>query len=353
VPYIERGHDGMQLLKNFEKTAVDEATVGGIKQSMAEFGTSSVGHAGAFGVQWTGAEIDIDYESVREGFDSIARIAYMDREGVDAAALYPTMGLLLGGFRDPELAAAVYRAYNRWLADFCKPYRNRLYGAAMIPLQDRDLAIKELTFAMEDLELPLIVLRPNPYAGRVLHDPYFMPFWERVESYGAAVAIHSGSADDMPTVAMDRFGSKMTTRHLVSHTLEIMLAMASIVYGGPASLHPNLRFAFFEGGGGWVPGWIDRMDRHFDKAYADVTLDRRPSDIFRQQCWVCFDPAEGSLAWAADYLGPDRVLWATDFPHPDGVPNGADLIRENAGLSKEAKELILGANASQFYRVAT
>lgn len=351
VPYIGRGADGKQVLMGLEGEIAPQ-TVGGIDKSIAEFGTKSVGHVGAFGVQWSGAPIDIEYESVTEGFDPTARLAYMDREGIDATGLYPSIGLLLGGLRDPVFAAAVYRGYNRWLADFCRPAKHRLFGAAMIPMMDVDRAIEELDFAVKELGLPLIFLRPNPYAGRLLHDPYFTPFWHRVEDYGVGVAMHSGSADDMPTVAMDRFGAKMTTRHIVSHTMEIMLSMVSIVYCGLAARHPKLRFAFFEGGGGWVPGWMDRMDRHFDKSYFDVAIDRRPSDIVREQCWICFDPAEGSLGWAAEYLGTDRVMWATDYPHPDGVPDGAGLIRANTRLDAAAKAQILGANAAAFYGVA-
>ena len=78
------------------------------------------------------------------GFDPHERIPDMDADGIDAAFLYPSLGLFSGAIHDPKLAAATCRAYNRWLADYCKPYPDRLFGVAMLPMQDVDLAIAEM-----------------------------------------------------------------------------------------------------------------------------------------------------------------------------------------------------------------
>ena len=90
----------------------------------------------------------------RAGFDPHKRIPDMDADGIDAAFLYPSLGLFSGAIHDPKLAAATCRAYNRWLADYCKPYPDRLFGVAMLPLQDVDLTIKEMTFARKELGMP-------------------------------------------------------------------------------------------------------------------------------------------------------------------------------------------------------
>ena len=83
-------------------------------------------------------------EGRKGGFDPHARIPDMDLDGIDAVFLYPTLGLLSGAISDPPLAAAVCRAYNRWLADYCKPYPDRLFGVAMLPMQSVELAIEEM-----------------------------------------------------------------------------------------------------------------------------------------------------------------------------------------------------------------
>ena len=72
----------------------------------------------------------------------------MDLDGIDAAFLYPSTGLFAGAVHDPELAGAMCRAYNRWLADYCKPYPDRLFGMAMLPMQSIDHAIAEMRFAL-------------------------------------------------------------------------------------------------------------------------------------------------------------------------------------------------------------
>src|SRR5207237_560739 len=82
---------------------------------------------------------------------------------------YPSLGLFSGAIQDPPLAAAVCRAYNRWLADYCKPYPDRLFGVAMLPMQSIDLAIEEMRFAKKQLGMRGGFLRPNPYNGRLLH----------------------------------------------------------------------------------------------------------------------------------------------------------------------------------------
>ena len=81
-------------------------------------------------------EGEMSYEDGRPGgFDPHARIPDMDLDGIDAAFLYPSIGLFAGAYKEPKLAAAVCRAYNRWLADYCKPYPDRLFGVAMLPMQ--------------------------------------------------------------------------------------------------------------------------------------------------------------------------------------------------------------------------
>ena len=105
------------------------------------------------------------------GFDPHKPIPDMDADGIDAAFLYPSLGLFSGAIHDPKLAAATCRTYNRWLADYCKPYPDRLFGVAMLPLQDVDLTIKEMTFARKELGMRGGFIRPNPYNEKVIHHP--------------------------------------------------------------------------------------------------------------------------------------------------------------------------------------
>ena len=97
-------------------------------------------------------------EGRRGGFDPHARIVDMDADGIDAAFLYPSLGLFAGAVEDPGLAAAMCRAYNRWLADYCAPYPERLFGVAMLPMQSVELAVDEMRYAREKLGMRFVEL---------------------------------------------------------------------------------------------------------------------------------------------------------------------------------------------------
>jgi predicted TIM-barrel fold metal-dependent hydrolase len=103
-----------------------------------------IGSLGAVGVPQGAVKLDsLKYaEGKKGGFDPHARIVDMDADGIDAAFLYPSLGLFAGAVEDPGLAAGMCRAYNRWLADYCKPYPERLFGVAMLPMQSVELAIE-------------------------------------------------------------------------------------------------------------------------------------------------------------------------------------------------------------------
>src|SRR5215213_7105349 len=154
----------------------------------------SFGSIGGIGArQGTVVATEMRYEEGRSGgFDPHKRIPDMDLDGIDAAFLYPSVGLFAGAVNDPDLSAALCRAYNRWLADYCKPYPDRLFGVAMIPLQSVPHAIAEMKFAREELGMTGIFVRPNPYNNKMIHHPDYEPFWSAVEALDMAVGFHEG-----------------------------------------------------------------------------------------------------------------------------------------------------------------
>jgi predicted TIM-barrel fold metal-dependent hydrolase len=155
----------------------------------------------------------------------------------------------------------------------------------------------------------------------------------------------------MPQVAVDRFEGR-GAKHIISHTMEMMLAALSMIWGGVCERHPKLRVGFLESGGGWIAPWLDRMDRHFDdQGFNDSGLKTRPSEIFKQQCWISFEPVEGCLHALADYIGGNKIMWATDYPHPDGFFPGAPkmIAKQLEGLSAETKHQVMAGGAMGFY----
>jgi predicted TIM-barrel fold metal-dependent hydrolase len=139
----------------------------------------------------------------------------------------------------------------------------------------------------------------------------------------------------------------------VGNTVDMIVSMGRLLMGGVCERFPSLRFLFLESGGGWVPTQLQRMDEQV-KAFP---LERRwlrllPSEYFRRQCWVGFEPEEWNLAASASFLGADRILWASDYPHPEFHPGVVKELREAvAALPEDAQARILGDNAVEAYRL--
>jgi predicted TIM-barrel fold metal-dependent hydrolase len=339
APRIVKGDNGK------ERLVIEEHMVGDRR-----IGIGRIGGVGAR--QGIVAADTLEYKDGKPGgFDPHKRIPDMDADGIDAVFLYPSLGLFSGAIHDPQLAAAVCRAYNRWLADYCKPYPDRLFGVAMLPLQDVDLAIAEMRFAKKELGFRGGFLRPNPYDGKMINHADFEPFWAAAEDLDFSIGFHEGASSGMPTVGVDRFEGR-GAQHIISHTMEMMLACLAVIWGGVCEKHPKIRIGFLESGGGWIAPWLDRMDRHFDdQGFNDSGLKTRPSELFRRNCWISFEPVEGSLKVLADYVGPNKIMWATDYPHSDGFfPGAPDMVRERLkGTSAETQRGVLAGGALAFY----
>lgn len=296
------------------------------------------------------------YESNKAGgFDGHARLKDMDLEGIDIVALFPTLGMFLTGVKDLQLAEQISIAYNNWLHDYCSADPNRLKGYAHLPLQDIKLAIKELRRAVTELGMIGVYMRPNPYSQRNLDDPEYNPLWEAITDLGVVVGFHEGANGPLPIAAADRYEqySKLSYNHFISHVashpFEQQFACLTLIAGGVFERFPDLRVAFMECGVGWLPYWLDRMDRDFESLgwYAPY-LKHKPSEYFLKHCFVSCDPDERTLEHAADLVGDDTIIFASDYPHYDALfPGAVKAITGRAELSDLRKRKILSTNAAR------
>ena len=293
-------------------------------------------------------------EALEERFSVESYLRDMDREGIDLAVLFPTQGLFATALDDldPEFAAAIARAYNNWLADFCRNDPTRLKGVAMIPLQYVDEAVKEARRARRDLGMTAVFVRPNPIHGRNLNDPYYDPLYAELQDLDMAFTTHEGMGVRLPAAGADRFDHPFFS-HICSHALEQMIACLSIVGGGVCEKFPRLQFAFLESGCGWLPYWLERMDEHFEWMHKGVSwLKMKPSEYFQRQCYVGSEPGEESLPQVVELVGDERIVWASDYPRPDSkYPRAVAATRDLPGLSEASKRKILADNARRLYRL--
>jgi uncharacterized protein len=169
------------------------------------------------------------------------------------------------------------------------------------------------------------------------------PLWAVAQDADITIGIHEGTGG-MPSAAADRFTENRAAAHMASHTVEVMLAALSIIWEGVCERFPQARFAFLECGGGWMPSWVERMERHFDdkEFRKSCSLSMRPLEYFKRQCFVSFEPVESSISYAIEYLGADSLLWATDYPHPDGFFPGAARMVLDLTPEKARKDVLAG-----------
>jgi len=312
-----------------------------------------LGNPGIFSEDWS---MENRY---RKGMrDPAARLEDMNLEGIDVAVLFGTLiGLAAANIADPNLANAICRAYNDWLAEFCSQEPARLKGVALLPLQDARLAVKELERATVKLGMPTAMLPTNVH-GKNLDHPDFYPFYDAAQELAVPLCCHAGVGHNgtpgiygTQNAGSERFDVYFYT-HAVSFPFEQMIAMISLIGGGIMDLYPRLRFAFMEAGAGWLPYWAERMDEHYEMLRPQVPkLKRLPSEhIAGGRIFVACDPDEKMLPQVLELVGEDVVIYASDYCHWDSrYPDSVRLIEDRSELSRQAKSKILGENALRFF----
>jgi uncharacterized protein len=285
--------------------------------------------------------------------DPKQRLAAMDRDRIERGLLFPSAGLYLPSVQEEAYAAALCRAYNNWLYDYCAADRVRLMGVAVIPVQDVKLAIHEAKRAVNELGFKGIFVRPNPIKGRNIDDPYYDPLYRAIVELGVPLLVHEGSGAFLPTAGADRFSGQWFFTHTISHPFEQMLASLSLICRGALERHSDLQVVFLEAGAGWLPYWLWRMDEHYEVLPFQVPwLKQKPSEYFRRQCFVSFEADETRLGQVIESIGADRVVFASDYPHWDATfPGVTDMILAREDLSAETKKKIMGENAARLLKL--
>lgn len=290
-------------------------------------------------------------EAAARGFDPVSQLAAMDREGVDVAVLFPSIGLYVMSFDGlgPKFAAAICRAYNNWLYDFCQQNPQRLKGAAMIPPQDIGEAIRETRRAVRELGFLGVFLHPSTVNGRQWHDRYFDPLWNELQELNVPVCFHEGTGTVIRQPG-DQFGKNRLMVHASSHPIAMMYTSLSLIVGGVLEAFPRLRVGLLECNVGWVPFWLDRLDRDFERLaeWDAPTLTLKPSEYFLRQCVVGAEE-EGGLKQVVELIGDDNIVWSTDYPHWDSdYPNASGEFLE-LPVSDATKRKILWDNCARLY----
>ena len=292
---------------------------------------------------------------MEQGWSPQVQLDAMDEEGIDLAVLYPSRGLNVLSIpaMDPEFAAALARAYNNWLYEFCQIDTRKLIGAGMVSVFDIESAISEAERCVQQLGFRALFLRANVVNGHNWQEPYYEPLWSVLEELNVPLGFHESNTSAAPQVG-EQFGCNFMLRHTFSHPFEQMLAVGSFCGGGVLERHPKLRVAFLEGNCGWLPFLLWRLDEHWEM-FGDQwapELKNPPSHYFKRQCYASVEADEEPVKYAIDFLGNDRLVFSTDFPHVDTkYPMAVERFLQ-LPIGEEDKKKILWDNCAAYYGIA-
>ena len=304
-------------------------------------------------VKWTRDNMIEKYGDVvvRE-FDGPGVRESMRPEGIDLMVLYgPGYDMWLEGI-DGELQAAMARAYNRWAQEMRETSGGRVLAAAPVPLNDPSRAVEEIRVAYEELGARCFWARPNVFNNRNLGDKIYDPIWEIIQDLDCAFSTHEFMGLNGRTAGDDRFES-FTEWHTVCHPHEAQAAMLSMICGGVYERFPRLRVAYMEANCAWLPWWLWRMEEHIELSgwLETPECSKSPHEYFKQNCWISVEPDEYLVYHVIEELGDDRIVWESDYPHPDSkYPHAVETFLGQKKLSEGSKRKILWDNAVDLYR---
>jgi hypothetical protein len=278
----------------------------------------------------------------------------MDAQGIEKVWLFPTLGILYEELlkHDPEAVTLTFTAFNRWLdEDWGCNFRDRIFAAPYLSLCDVDWAIRELEWALSR-DARVVVMRPaaptTVTGQRSPADPEFDPFWARVNEAGITVVVHAGdSGYSSQGYAKDGFAATFEGAGKPSIK---MLAIERAAYDFLLSVSfdqlfdrfPNVRMASVENGSEFLPDLFKKLTSTNRRMPGYFRSD--PAEAFREHVWI--NPFwEDDVYEVVDLMGDDRVIFGSDWPHIEGMPEPLDYVAELKELEDDARRLVLRDNA--------
>jgi predicted TIM-barrel fold metal-dependent hydrolase len=289
--------------------------------------------------------------------DRDARKVIMDAQGLDKVWLFPTLGMLYEEAlkHDPGAVVLLFRAFNRWLAeDWGMAHADRIFASPYISLADADEAVRELEWAL-DQDARTVVLRaaaPTTAAGpRSPADEIFDPFWSRVDEAGITVVVHAGDAGlSSNGYAADGFSAsfrggrvrpsvKLFAIERAAHDF-----LATLILEKLFDRFPNVRVASVENGSEFLAPLFRKLRTTARRMPGYFSDD--PVLTFRRHVWI--NPFwEDDVDEIVELMGDDRVIFGSDWPHVEGLPEPTDWVTELQKLPRESVPKIMGGNVSE------
>jgi hypothetical protein len=285
-----------------------------------------------------------------------ARVAKLEEQGLEGVWLFPTLGVLYEELlkHDTEAVKALFTGFNRWLQeDWGCNYQNKIFAAPYISLCDVDWACRELEWALAQ-NATVVCMRPAAITladGSTVSpaDEMFDPFWARLNESGIALVIHAAdSGYTTQGYVKDGFSADFSGGVFSPNIKHFNIERAAydflitLAYEKLFERFPNLRIASIENGAEYLPDLFRKLAQSRDRMRGYYAED--PGELFKQHVWI--NPFwEDDVNEVAHYMGTDRVIFGSDWPHIEGMPQPLDYLAELDKFSAAEKLRILRDNA--------
>ncbi|HWW54602.1 MAG TPA: amidohydrolase family protein [Acidimicrobiales bacterium] len=297
------------------------------------------------------------FEDMRPGcYDIHERVRDMNVNGVLGSMCFPSFpqfcGQLFARTEDKDVGLAMLRAYNDWhIETWCGTYPGRFIPLALPPLWDPQLMADEVRrVAAKGCHAVTFSENPEKLGYPSFHSDHWEPFWSACADEGTVVCLHIGSSSQVVITALDAPIDTLITLQ----PMNIVQAAADLLWSPVLRKYPTLRVALSEGGIGWIPYFLERVDYVYlhHRAWTNQDFgDLLPSEVFKERIITCFiDDAFGVAN--RSYLNMDMITWECDYPHSDSVwPDAPEkVMRYMAGLPDADINKITHENAMRLFQ---
>jgi predicted TIM-barrel fold metal-dependent hydrolase len=310
-----------------------------------------------------GSEPQTWSEVPKSAYDPQARLAAMDSDGIDCSVLYPSAagvsGEAIGAIKALELQIECTRVYNDWIIDVWTAPSARFIPQAILPVGSIDGAVAEAKRAVgrghKGLILPAQPSQINPAVPH-LYKPDWDPLWATIQELDVPVCFHAGSAPSVMfevSPAYDAAGARAFDN--VRQSAGSAALINGMVLSGILYRFPKLQPVFAGSAIDYVPFALEALDHQWDRQRLaeNEGYMQRPSEIFHRQCYVTTWREKAGLR-NRNYVGPDRIMWESEFPRSTSTyPESARLIENNfAEVPAEERAQILWRNAARLYKLS-
>ena len=268
-------------------------------------------------------------DQMRKGcYDIDARIDDMNVNGVLGSMCFPSVPGFVGELfgrqvkqnGEKELAITMLRAYNDWHSDeWCAKYPGRFIPLALPPMWDPQLMAEEVhRMAKKGVHAITFPDTPGGLDYPSIHSDHWDPFWKACSDEGTVVCIHIGSGTGMnlqdPTASVEVM--------IAATPITLFNCATELIYADALQKFPDLKFALSEGGIGWVPYFLERLDytheAHHKWTHHTFPNGKKPSDVFREHIITCFIDDDAGLE-LRHRIGIENITWECDYPHSDST----------------------------------